>query len=581
MKSGKIFCRQKFNELFVSGTIGMAMEYIMLLTDTLIASYIIGERGVSGIQLVLPLFSFTAFIASLIGMGASYCFSKEMGRMNKLEASRYFGMSVTLALTVGAVMMLLVFFGQEDYIAFFAPSAEVLSEAAGYYTYMPGVMLVYPIYVVMLAFVMADGDAVLTISSYVMQIFGNIVLSVYLCQEIGIAGISLGTFVGSSLAVVILGLHFFRRGNALHYVFFCSREHFKKAVHYSIVDASLLLCWAVSSVVINRYMIITFGDRYLPVLAVACSAMELTLVFDGIGEAFAGIFNVYYGEKNTSSIKKLMRYVVKVALYEGIATTIIVFVLAGQLPVWFGIRDAELIEKAAVAIRMASIGFTFSSLIFVWTSYYLLVGKINLSLMMVVLGNVFVFLGLFILGGNYLGFNGMWLSVMLSSFFTYVLTWYGIKVYYKKAGSDFGIFMPWLLDHIENRNESFDIVLNGENEAILRKKLEGVMLTGEVRLSVCEAVIKAAGIIAAKTMENNPGKSVLSEWSLFMNDTLKLYIRDDGIINDITTAVNGKLPPGTAIHYLTTMGANRLLLTFENIGEIRRDAGEVLPMGDI
>lgn len=565
MKAEKIFCRQKFKELLVSGTIGMAMEYIMLLTDTLIASYIIGERGVSGIQLVLPLFSFTAFVASLIGMGASYCFSQEMGRMNRLEASRYFGMSVTLALTVGVFMMLLCSFGRGAYFDFLGPSAGVLGEAGAYYRYMPGVMLVYPLYVVILAFVMADGDAVLTVASYVVQIFGNIGLSVYLCREIGMAGISLGTFIGTSLAIVVLGLHLFRRGNALHYVLFCSWKHFRRALHYSIVDASLLLCWSVSSVVISKYVISNFGDRYLPVLAIVCSAVEMTLIFDGVGEAFTGIFNVYYGEKNTSSIKNLMRYVVKVAFYEGIAASVIVFVLANQIPLWFGLRDGELIARSAYAIRMASIGFVFSSLIFVWTSYYLLVEKINLSLVMVALEHVFVFLGLFIAGGNFLGFNGMWLSVLLSSFFTYILTWYGIKVYYKKDSTEFGIFLPWLLEHIENRNESFDLVLNADSAGKLCGQLERIGQLGGLNAAECTRVIRAASVIAEKTVSNNPDKSVLSEWSLFMDDTLRLYVRDNGVISDIIPAVKGKLPPGTEITYLTTMGANRLLLTFGNI----------------
>ena len=44
------FCEKKFSSMLISGTFTKAVMYLMLLSDSIIAGYFIGEAGVAGIK---------------------------------------------------------------------------------------------------------------------------------------------------------------------------------------------------------------------------------------------------------------------------------------------------------------------------------------------------------------------------------------------------------------------------------------------------------------------------------------------------------------------------------------------------
>ncbi len=54
----KGFCEKKFSSMLISGTFTKAVMYLMLLSDSIIAGYFIGESGVAGINAITPVTAF-------------------------------------------------------------------------------------------------------------------------------------------------------------------------------------------------------------------------------------------------------------------------------------------------------------------------------------------------------------------------------------------------------------------------------------------------------------------------------------------------------------------------------------------
>ena len=58
----KGFCEKKFRSMLISGTFTKAVMYLMLLSDSIIAGFFIGENGVAGINAITPITAIVTFL---------------------------------------------------------------------------------------------------------------------------------------------------------------------------------------------------------------------------------------------------------------------------------------------------------------------------------------------------------------------------------------------------------------------------------------------------------------------------------------------------------------------------------------
>ena len=65
------FCEIKFRSMLLSGTFTMAIIYVMLLCDSIIAGLFIGENGVAAINAITPVTGITTFFANIIKQNSS------------------------------------------------------------------------------------------------------------------------------------------------------------------------------------------------------------------------------------------------------------------------------------------------------------------------------------------------------------------------------------------------------------------------------------------------------------------------------------------------------------------------------
>ena len=73
------FCEQIFRSMFLSGTFTKAVMYIMLLCDSIIAGYFIGESGVAAINAITPVTGIVTFLET------SFLQVSELSLQEKLE----------------------------------------------------------------------------------------------------------------------------------------------------------------------------------------------------------------------------------------------------------------------------------------------------------------------------------------------------------------------------------------------------------------------------------------------------------------------------------------------------------------
>ena len=93
------FCEQKFRSMFISGTFTKAVMYIMLLCDSIIAGYYIGESGVAAINAITPVTGFVTFFGDLVSTGVGIVFTREVGAMRKKRADEIYGQGLIISIS--------------------------------------------------------------------------------------------------------------------------------------------------------------------------------------------------------------------------------------------------------------------------------------------------------------------------------------------------------------------------------------------------------------------------------------------------------------------------------------------------
>ena len=565
------FCSEKFRALLLTASISMGIEYIMLLSDTIILGNIFGETAISASNLVLPLFSFAVFISALISGGTTALYSYQMGAFKKDNADRLFGQGVILAVLSGLALFLLTVFGENAYFGFLNSSQAVEAYAREYYAYYRFLVLLYPLYSLLIDMVYSDGDELISNLSYAAQIGVNIPASIFLCKKIGVGGTSLGTLIGTVLSMAILLLHFFRKQNSMKLIpHLCGKDILNVAQH-GLLDSSIYLFWGITFFAANRLIIVSFGAEYLPVLSVIVSVIELTVVFDGIGQAITPLVSVYRGERNTEGIRKVMRLAGKTAALEGISASLLLFFFGRHLTRLLGITEPELQVLCTTAIRFVCPFFVFTSALFLLTSYYLLTEKQALAVLITAFKDCIALLFLMTLGGLLFGLNGVWAGLGLAPALSMGVTVLAISARYGRRA------FPLLLPKDGDEILDFDLELSEQTILKLRNDIEKVLLEQQVDQRTTLRIMLLVEELGLLVLNKNPGRTVIAECTLMIGDEIQLIFRDDGILFDITDEDNAISSIQSYVvasmmayqkrkGHLVTTSYNRNIFHFENKG---------------
>ncbi len=564
------FCEHKFRSMLLTGTFTMAVIYIMLLCDNIIAGYFIGESGVAAINAVTPVTGIVTFFSTVISIGSGILYSREIGAMNKRRADEIYGQGMILSVAIAVISALLLILFRDVYFKANGINGEIYELALVYYRWTPlnAVLTVMVSYLSQMVY--TDGDETCNNVCYACQIGGNILLSVLLVGRFGMIGIILGTIVGNALGLMASLWHFLRKSNTLQFVWHLSVSDLVQSVRFSIVDAVIYLCWAVADYVLIGHVSARYGETGQVTLAVVISLIEFGVVMDGVGLAVQPLLGTYLGENNHVMIRRLMRAAIKAALAEGLIANLLVFLLARQFCGLFGISGASTLTPSIRAVRIVSMGMVFCSAISLMTSYYMLIDHVGLSVGITFLKDGLLYSLLPVIGSMLFGQTGLWAAFAAAPLLALVLALLYIRLRYERER------FPYLLESTQRPILVFDDVLTRESCVKLSEQVQKAMRSrGFGGRSATHAALFTEEIGLTLIEKNKASrKPLLVEISLLFEDSSVLLIeRDSGAIFDVTDpelkidglssfVINGLLNAQKEKAYLTTTGYNRNMIRF-------------------
>ena len=564
------FCEKKFRSMLISGTFTKAVMYLMLLSDSIIAGFFIGESGVAGINAITPVTAVVTFFGDLVSTGVGIVFTREVGAMRKRRADEIYGQGLIVSIGIGLISALLIFAFQNVYFSVSGITGDTLERALQYYKFLPVNAFLTIVIFYLEQMVYSDGDELCNNICYGFQIGGNIVCSVILTKYLGMTGIILGSVIGNGLGILTCVWHFFRKKNTLHFVWHLSFKDFLQTSKYSIVDSSVYICWGLMDFVMIGFISRSYGDTGLVALAVVVSLIEFGVVMDGVGMAMQPLIGTYFGEKNHKLIKRVMRSGIKAAVLEGAVATIIIMIFAKQFCGLFGVTEGDSLSAAMTAIRIVSLGFIFCSTVSLTTSYYMLIDRIGMATCIACLQNGLLYVLLPILGSLIFGMNGMWAGFVIAPILTLICAFSFVYLRFGKEN------FPFILKDMDSEIVVTDDKLTQESAGKLSGQVKDALLSRGYRK---EEAVRAALFteeICLTVLEQNgrAKKPVLIEFSLFFEEDSVLIIeRDSGKLFDITDPdlhieglssmiLSGLMESQKEKAYLVTTGYNRNMIRF-------------------
>ena len=560
----KVFCRKKFYSMMTSATIMLVLLVMSEMIDIVVAGHLFGGRSISSIHLISPLVLVATFISMMVVAGTAHHYSYQVGRFKKELAYEAAGQGLILAAVCSILLLILSFAIKTHFLESVTYSTKAAKYAWPYYTFVPFQLALYPFYFLLQELVYADGGGKRCVCATVLQVVVNICTSILLGHIMGMAGLSLGTLLGFIVSVVVYVTWFMDKRCSIQFKLHLEWKEILEVLKFSYAHASLALYTAVSRMILNKYVALRFEDSALSALAVVCNVMELSILFEGVGQATEPMVNIYFGEKNPDGIKKMMKHAVRAALIEGIAVALVLFLFSGILPKLYGIRPQPVIEMCSAALRIIAPAMPLISLMFLFAVYYSVTGHLGTTMLIALVRNL-IFCTLFpLLFGGLLGEPGIWVGMLLAYVLTFVL--FALLLSHKH-----GEKFPLLLEKkdIVSRDDMLTVASLMEIRDWVGKECDkrGIATKTKTKL---EVMVEDLGMLI---IEKNKKRPVLTEITISFKRDIKVVIRDDGVLYDVTDPdaalsfrsmfVAGLLRHGSRACYLFTQNYNRNVFSIE------------------
>jgi len=522
------FAAAKFGRFLPVAAFAMATEYLMGLVDAVIAGHLVGEAGLSAVNLMQPVFSVVSFLALLVGTGTAILYTTEMGRFDRRRASEMLTQGLWCALGLGTLLTVLLLFVRGPALDTFGASREVRALAGDFWLLYAPCALSETLAFFLVSLCNADGNPRQSLFAYGAELAVHCAVSVPMTLRFGLGGCAFGTFCGSASAVAVLLLHFRRRSCSLRFV-----RHFSLADSWRIVscaagDASERICQALLFYVLNLYVIAKFGSGMLPVLAAVLAVLGLSEALDCVPTAVQPLAGVYLGERNDRLVRRVMRYAACASLAIGGAATAVLVAFPQIAAAVVGIDDPVLCGKAAAAVRIVAVGLVGSAVIGLYNSYCMFISKPVLAgCVSVSYALAFPCLLVFALGAAF-GENGVWAALGAAPFASCAAVALGVLVAFGRRS------FPLFLDRRRvRRSRVFDIVVTGES-ACAAAQAVGAFLAP--RTSARNAGL--AALLVEETLmtvyDRNAPRRIRAEVTVDVSDGITVVERDDGVLFDIT-----------------------------------------------
>lgn len=420
-----------FFRYLLPAIMGTMVTSIYVLADTIIIGKGIGIDAMAALNIVLPLFNIFFGNGLLFGVGGSVLMSIARGRGDKKAGECYFTVSAILNLITCILYTILLWIFMEPIAKFLGATDVTMPYVLEYAPYVIAGLSVFAFSTFLQTFVRNDGAPKLAMTAVVTGGVLNVFLDLLFVfpLQMGMAGASIASVIGSGITVSILLLHFRSKSNGLCFSLEVFSFSFVKNIFANGFTSFFVeITSGIVMFVFNIEILKAVGDVGVSMYGVICNtAIIVTCLCNGINQAAQPIVSTNHGAGLYDRIASVRSLGLKTALIICSVPAIIGLIVPNVFTYIFLNPNEEILALSPTAIRTYFIGFFVMGVNMFIVGYLQSIVKPLLSLILCLLrGCVLSILFVTILA-PFFGIVGIWASVPLSEFVTLFIALYFLK----------------------------------------------------------------------------------------------------------------------------------------------------------
>ena len=210
--------KQRFIKYICLSILGEMAISFYILADTFFIAQGIGDKGLTALNLAIPVFNFIYGIGLMLGIGSGIRLSILKIDHKHDEINQVFNHTVLLGLVIGALFMITGVLYSPSLARMLGANDAVLKDTV---TYLRTIMIFTPAFIfnnALNALVRNDNNPALATTAMIVASLMNVVLDyvfIFLCH-MGMFGAVFATCLAPLIGLSILSLHFIKKKNTFH-----------------------------------------------------------------------------------------------------------------------------------------------------------------------------------------------------------------------------------------------------------------------------------------------------------------------------------------------------------------------------
>ncbi|MCR4997064.1 MAG: hypothetical protein K6A61_07165 [Butyrivibrio sp.] len=353
--------------------------------NSIIAGRMLGKQALGIINIVSSFTFLFSMLGCLISIGASTCASIAIGKDERDETEEYtaYALIISIVLPIIIAVPFVVFY--KNFMMFMGAGNEIYMLSARYARIMISFGFLTTLMYFPFNFLRLDGRGISALYVFgIMGITDVILVLTFLHFGMGLTGIGVSVVISTAVADVAGLILLFSpkerqvrvRKIPLSEILSITKSVLKRGGAAGLNN----LCNMLRTLILSTWMLKYLGTDGASVFAVAGAVINFTAAgVVGSGQTISPLVGIFYGEKDSTSIRMLMKSAVNYAVFLHILLCIIAVPCSGYIAGIFGISEEPLNGITATAISFVLLSLIPASIVNVYIYYYAALKKTLLS----------------------------------------------------------------------------------------------------------------------------------------------------------------------------------------------------------
>ncbi|MDR2798991.1 MAG: ATP-binding protein [Treponema sp.] len=395
------------------------------LINSLIIGRILGGPGLSVISLVTPVSLVYMSIGSLIGVGASIISSIALGKGEKEQCAQVYTLSYFISAVVGLILTTVGLLNLDGIVGFLGADAEHFPYTYDYVRfYILGGMGTLFLYIP-LNYLRITGKPNLAMTMLLLMSSLNVAaLGIFvIVLDMGTGGTALASVTSSTLTFLFGVSRLGGKNSPLKLQKPTAViRHISSIASAGSPSASNNVCRAIQSLGMNLLFVRMGAGMYLPCYTLVSTASDFILaIILGISQTALPLVGISFGERDFRSIRIILKKALSLGNTIIGVLGILLFLVRNKMGLFFGIRDAFILENAGIGFIFFAASINLSFINNVIINYFSATRRILMANGMVVSRLI-----LFMVAPAYLlfpsfGVYAVWISLIIAELVTFCL----------------------------------------------------------------------------------------------------------------------------------------------------------------